>query len=537
MLTRVNTFYFYIFALWSSTAFALTPSNSGSGSNTYLFIENQVDNEYFITSGSLSPRFSGANVWTKYPSNQRSLGYLGNSSWSYSSRYFDLWIKNSPIGKPFIGLRCMTTGSECPSSGYLAPDVIDKEGIYHVMSGSSIENGSYGAGTLSNEAYEYFRSQSVGATDTLDLNLCYMDSRKDYDYSSGKRCKDLSDSGTWKYYTVSLTKVGHLTLENTGAMADIWVASDGSPSVNSGSELCQVGVVGRDTGLICKLIAYKLSQTERVTTSLDFSMIIDTGILGFKPSASDVKYSGDGVTWNNFSSSVTYSKVFTTSGKYVYIFLSNSFFKKELQSGSSIANKESLFTFYFDNSITPQSGYYQFTPSSVINITPKEYGISIVSTNGDPSPTDDGLIGSEKPITFEYKITTSASRQADSIKAQVVGNTVDMNGIKYCLFTSADGKLNVPIPAYLSWVSATEGNMIKRNSCGDSAVDMTNAKWVQTAWNANVDTGYFFTTNLRLVFPMNDNISKHTVDGSDWMGTVNANGELKVTATWVGVDR
>ncbi|MEQ5056154.1 fimbrial protein, partial [Klebsiella michiganensis] len=205
--------------------------------------------------------------------------------------------------------------------------------------------------------------------------------------------------------------------------------------VNSASELCQVRVVGRDTGLICKLIAYKLSQTERVTTSLDFSMIIDTGILGFKPSASDVKYSGDGVTWNNFSSSVTYSKVFTTSGKYVYIFLSNSFFKKELQSGSSIANKESLFTFYFDNSITPQSGYYQFTPSSVINITPKEYGISIVSTNGDPSPTDDGLIGSEKPITFEYKITTSASRQADSIKAQVVGNTVDMNGIKYCLFT------------------------------------------------------------------------------------------------------
>ncbi len=82
--------------LLAAPAMALTATNDGSGSNTYMFIDNDVDDEYFITTSSLSPRFTGANIWTKYKTNQRSLGYMGNSGWSYSNRYFDLWIDNSP---------------------------------------------------------------------------------------------------------------------------------------------------------------------------------------------------------------------------------------------------------------------------------------------------------------------------------------------------------------------------------------------------------------------------------------------------------
>lgn len=119
MFTKSFAILLALCGLLSSPAFALMASSSGSGSNTYLFIDNAVDNEYFITSGSLSPRFSGANVWTKYKTNQRSLGYMGNSGWSYASRYFDLWIENSPITQPFLGIRCMTTGANCPASGYI----------------------------------------------------------------------------------------------------------------------------------------------------------------------------------------------------------------------------------------------------------------------------------------------------------------------------------------------------------------------------------------------------------------------------------
>lgn len=522
--------------LLSPCASALTSSSSGSGSNTYLFIDNTIDNEYFITSGSLSPRFSGANVWTKYKTNQRSLGYMGNSGWSYGNRYFDLWITNSPITQPFLGIRCMTTGANCPASGYISPDVLENDGFYHAKSGSNVANGSYGAGTLSPAAYEYFRSQSVGSSDTFEFNLCYMNSNTDYDYAAGERCRDLSTGGTWRYYTMTLEKVGHLRLNSTGAMAEIWVASDGTPSVNVGSDLCQVGVVANATGLICKMVSYKLQQTKTLTNSLDFQMVIDTALLGFSPSSSDVKYSGDGASWSNYSSSNTYTKIFTTSGEYVYVFLSNSFFKKALAAGTNLANKDSLFTFYFDNSVTPQSGYYQFTPSTIINITPKEYGISIISTDGSISPSASGKIGDDAPITFQYKVTTSASRQADSITAQVTGDAVTLEGVPYCLFTSADSSLNVPIPAYLSWISTSGSEVKERNSCSEPAVDMTLANWVQTAWNANVDEGYYFTTTLKLLFPMNDSRSRFTTEGSDWMGTVNASGEVKVSATWIGVN-
>jgi hypothetical protein len=96
---------------------------------------------------------------------------------------------------------------------------------------------------LSQSAYEYFRNQPVGTIDSLQLNLCYMDSKADYDFASGVRCKDLPSGGKWVYYTMNLEKVSHLTLNSTGSMAEVWIASDGTPSVNLGSELCQMGVV------------------------------------------------------------------------------------------------------------------------------------------------------------------------------------------------------------------------------------------------------------------------------------------------------
>ncbi|HDQ4802720.1 hypothetical protein EF943_25975 [Klebsiella pneumoniae] len=420
--------------LLAAPAMALTATNDGSGSNTYMFIDNDVDDEYFITTSSLSPRFTGANIWTKYKTNQRSLGYMGNSGWSYSNRYFDLWIDNSPINQPFLGLRCMSTGANCPASGYIPADVLDKDGFYHAMSGNSVANGYYGAGVLSQSAYEYFRNRPVGTIDNLQLNLCYMDSKADYDFASGVRCKDLPSGGKWVYYTMNLEKVSHLTLNSTGAMAEVWIASDGTPSVNLGSELCQMGVVGSASGIICKMVSYSFQETKTLTTSLDFRMVIDTTLLGFSPSSSDVKYSGDGASWTNFGSTSTYNKVFKPSGEYIYVFLSNAFFKKALKAGT-------------------------------------------------------------------------------------------------------DETLKVPVPAFLEWTSAA-GNAVRvRNSCGENPVDMTNAAWVQTAWNANVNDGFFFTTTLKLLFPMDDSHSQFTTDGHDWMGTVSATGDVKVTATWVGVDR
>ena len=49
-------------ALTPFTAKALTATSSGSVSNNFMFIENAIDGEYFITPSSLDPRFSGSNT-------------------------------------------------------------------------------------------------------------------------------------------------------------------------------------------------------------------------------------------------------------------------------------------------------------------------------------------------------------------------------------------------------------------------------------------------------------------------------------------
>lgn len=519
----------------TTSALAVSPSSSGSGTNSYLFIDNNVDNEFFITPGSLDPRFSGSNIWTRYSTRQRSLGYMGYVGWNHANRYFDMWLTDSPINTPFAGIRCMSTGGRCPSSGYIPAQIMDHDGFYHTMSGNSLTNGRYGFASLTSSAFEYFRNKSVGSSDVFTLNLCY--TATDYDYASGVRCKDLPSNATWKTYALTLNKVGHLTLKNTNSLSEIWIASDGTPTINANGGLCSIGVVSKASGVICKMISYTYHQTKPVTSSLKFNMVVDTATLGFSPGRSDIMYSGDGASWTRYGSTSTYSDVFTSGGQYVYVFLSNKFFSNVLKAGKDITNKDSLFTFNFDNKNTPESGYYQFTASSQLNIVPKEYGISIISSEGKPHPSASGKIGDNQPIELNYKVTTSASRQADSITAQVIGDSTTINGIPYCLFTSTDGDLKVPIPAYLSYTAKSGATVRKRNSCAESPINMTAANWIQTPWNAAASDGYFFTTDLKLSFPMNDSRSNFTTSGAEWMGTVSASGEIKVTAKWIGVDR
>lgn len=46
----------------SPSLWALTASTQAAVSSNILFIENNIDNEYFITPSSLDPRISGSNT-------------------------------------------------------------------------------------------------------------------------------------------------------------------------------------------------------------------------------------------------------------------------------------------------------------------------------------------------------------------------------------------------------------------------------------------------------------------------------------------
>ncbi|QXD01220.1 CFA/I fimbrial minor adhesin (plasmid) [Klebsiella sp. PL-2018] len=312
----------------SPSARALSATTQPLESNNFLFIENNIDNEYFITPSAQNPRFSGANTWVKLDgSNQVSIGYMGFIGWSGSAAYYkDMWIENSPISEPFSGLRC-TRGANCPSSGFIAGDVTDQFGYYHAKTtGAGTDGGIYGFASFSNSAFEYFRKMEVGGNETFKLNFCR--TNINYDYADGKRCKD-QERGNWYIRPFSVRKLAHLSLFSTNAFQELFIASDGTPSINKDSGNCEIGVVDRADGVICKMVSYTLEQESRLTNRLTISMLADSSLLRFSPAPATIKYSGDGQTWTNYNTKSVYSNVFSSGNenKYVYVFLSKTFLK------------------------------------------------------------------------------------------------------------------------------------------------------------------------------------------------------------------
>jgi hypothetical protein len=518
-------------ALLLLVAFASQATNV---SNSYFFIENQVDGEHFITPQSTDPRFSGANVFTRYASSsQLSLGYMGYTGIIALNNFADVWLEDSPIDRPFIGNRCMRNASACPSTGYLQPDYIDSQGIYRVKMTTHAGEAGYARGVFSDSAYEYFRNVSVGTVEVYKYRYCY--TRKDYDPAAGETCSSVG--GTKGSHQFTITKKGHLKLESTNALQEIFIDSNGNPSLGLGSQFCTVGYIGSLSGAICKLVAYQMQGS--TLSPMRMSLKVDTATLGFTPAASTIRLSADGASgWVNYSATTVASNLIKPGNGGIYVFFSQTFLKNLVDRGMDLAHSQNLFTFLFTNTAVPQSGFYEFSPSNTIILRPRDFGISIISKDLDPNPKREGKVGkNEAPIVFDYIVTTSGPRQADTITAQVSGPMEQKNGLPYCVFSSSDGKFRVPFSAYLAYTNDSGKTIRSRNSCDDVPISLNAARWVETPWpDPYQNDGMFYRTDLSLTFPMNEVDSTFTLDGQDWMGVVSATGEVRVTATWTGAD-
>lgn len=516
------------------------PSNSD---NSFLFIENNIDKEFFIAAESLDQRFSGSNVWTTYQSNQTSLGYIGRVNWldnatSLRNVWKDMWFENSPINSPFTGIRCRSGGA-CPAQGYYGADSITAEGFSHAkIGGGGISGGGYGFASLSNNAYEYFRQMPTNSSQTFLLNYC--STTNNYDPSKGERC-NTTPNGNWESTNFTLTKLGHLTLVDTHALTEIFVASDGTPSLGLGSMECRIGIVSGASGVICKLVDYQYQTTSK-PLSIRFGMAIDTGLLGFTPGtitrSPDLLYSGNQINWYKWNADVPIKDILFNNSNGIYLFLSKNFLKNLVNHGITPTASAKAFTFTFTNKKLPESGFYGFTPSNTLIIKPRNYGISIISDEFVTKPSKEGRVGeNEKPIEFGYIVTTSGPRQANTITAQVIGNGTSSKGVGYCLFTSDDKKITVPFRAFLEYTDKSGSKTKKSNGCVEPPIDITNALWSETPWDApNQNEGRFYRTNLKLLFPMNDSSSFWTSKGVEWIGTVSGKGIIEVKATWTGAD-
>ena len=531
---------------------ALTaPTNfTSTGSNLFIFFENNVDNEYFIASDVLNPRFSGANTWTKYGSNnQDSLGYMGRDTGVTSGYNVDLWLEGSGMLTPFQGLRCrIRRDNECPSTGFVAPAFVDQYGAYKMVAGSTEYTGNAVRGSFSPQAYEYLKNLPIGATDIYNMHYCY--TREDYNPAAGQKCQDAA-TGTWRKLQITTTKAAHIKFKDNKAFSEIWVATDGTPSLTSNNDACEYIVIANSNnattqelneGIACKMVAYELDgPPSAFNTSTRLYMVIDTTALNNMTIADTAIMINGGASstwarWNGTGRAENrMSNLMATGNNDIRVLFTKRFFKNMLAAGASTSGRQGVFTFAVNNTVTPQSGFYQFATNMDIDIIPREYGISIRHKNQDERVKTGKIGEEEEAITFDYVVTQSAPRKADTVKASVIGNSVTVRSNSYCLFKSTDSTLNVAIPSYLSFTHETGGNVEQYSGCNANAeLDLTKAQWSATPWDEQ-QSGYFYSTDLKLRFPMNDPVSLFTTDGIDWLGTVRAEGDVKVEATWIGV--
>lgn len=233
-----------IFALiWPVTALRAAVSKTtwaDAPAREFVFVENNSDDNFFVTpGGALDPRLTGANRWTglKYTGSgtiyQQSLGYIDNgyNTGLYTNWKFDMWLENSPVSSPLTGLRCINWYAGCNmTTSLILPQTTDASGFY----GATVTSGGakWMHGMLSDAFYQYLQQMPVGSSFTMTINACQ--TSVNYDASSGARCKDQA-SGNWYVRNVTHTKAANLRLINTHSLAEVFINSDGVPTLGEGT--------------------------------------------------------------------------------------------------------------------------------------------------------------------------------------------------------------------------------------------------------------------------------------------------------------
>lgn len=120
-------------------------------------------------------------------------------------------------------------------------------------------------GMLSDAFYQYMQQMPVGSSFTMTINACQ--TSVNYDASSGARCKDQA-SGNWYVRNVTHTKAANLRLINTHSLAEVFINSDGVPTLGEGNADCRTQTIGSRSGLSCKMVNYTLQTNGLSNTSI-----------------------------------------------------------------------------------------------------------------------------------------------------------------------------------------------------------------------------------------------------------------------------
>lgn len=526
-------------------AVALTPSILGDVTQKYIFIENNSDDNFFVTpaTGIVNPRISGSNRWTglKYtgsgPIYQQSLGYIDNGLNKVTGRNykFDMWLEESPISHPLLGQRCINWYSGCNmDTSLILPQVTDVNGFYGVTTPSSATHWQHGM--MADSFYQYLQQVTVGSAFSMKVNTCQTPIK--YDATTGARCKDQT-SGVWQIRKITATKVGHMSLINTGSLAEVYINSDGVATLGEGNIDCQEQIIGKLSGISCKMVSYTLQHNGINNASIHIFPAINNSALSSTIVPADMQFSLDRNKWkfvNGIANFYTFNDLKTSSD--IYVFFSQNFFKQMVKLGITDINTRDLFNFRFQNTVAPEAGWYEFSTSNTLIIKPQDFSVSIISDDFAESPSREGDVGNGKPaLDFNYIVTTSGKTAADEVLIKASGPEQSISGRSYCLFSSTDGVTKVPFPATLTFTTKIGTTQTYDAGCNNTWRDMTDALWLSTPWSGNSgESGIMNKSTVRFSILMNDKISQRTLDNDEWFGEVSASGEIHVQATWRNVN-
>lgn len=541
----VRLFILLLGALVAFNAMAVKKTPLGDApSREYVFVENQSDNNFFVTPGSiLDPRMTGANSWTglKYGGSgvkyQVGLGYIddGSNRVLSAGNKFDMWLEGFPVSHPMTGLRCINWYKGCNlDTSLISPEATDDKGFYGVSVTSGDAKWSHGM--LSDSFFLFLEQQAVGSRFSMLINSCQ--TRINYNASAGERCKDQS-TGYWYERKVTHVKAAHLRFVNTNALAEVFINSDGIPTLGEGSTDCHSQVIGKVNGLACKMVNYNLQTNGLSNVSIHIFPAIANASLQSAIKSEDMQFSLDGNSWkkvNGISSYYTFNDLKSSSN--IYVFFSSNLFKNLVKLGLSDTESNGLFNFRFHNDLSPESGWYEFSTSNRIIIKPRNFSVSIRSDDYSIAPSREGKVGASAPdLEFGYIVNTSGKTAADNVQIKVTGPSQYVNGRPYCIFSSADGQTRVPFPAHLSFTTSNNAEKNIATGCDDTWHDMTDALWIGTPWSdASDGTGILNKSTVKFAIEMNNPISLKSIDNRDWYGDVSASGEIHVKATWHNVN-
>ncbi len=355
------------------------------------------------------------NRWTglKYTGSgtiyQQSLGYIDNgyNTGLYTNWKFDMWLENSPVSSPLTGLRCINWYAGCNmTTSLILPQTTDASGFY----GATVTSGGakWMHGMLSDAFYQYLQQMPVGSSFTMTINACQ--TSVNYDASSGARCKDQA-SGNWYVRNVTHTSSKSAVDKYPLAGGSIYQQRRSTDSGRRNAD-CRTQTIGSRSGLSCKMVNYTLQTNGLSNTSIHIFPAIANSSLASAVGVYDMQFSLNGSSWKPVSNTAYYYTFNEMkSADSIYVFFSSNFFKQMVNLGISDINTKDLFNFRFQNTTSPESGWYEFSTSNTLIIKPRDFSISIISDEYTQTPSREGYVGSgESALDFGYIVTTSGKQ-------------------------------------------------------------------------------------------------------------------------------